>query len=384
MNLGDAEIKAIRSRFPVFGHRVYLNSCSQGALCDSVEAGIREYTETWHRDGSPWDVWTEKYHEARNVFAKFIGANPDQIAIVASASAAINSIASAVKFDRRPKVVLGEYEFPTMCHIWLAQQQRGARVEFVSGVSNRIPVESYSNAIDADTLIVPLTQVSFLNGNRSDVRAITEAAHAKGAMVMLDCYQDCGTRPIDVKKLGVDFLVSGTLKYLLGPPGLAFLYVANDLVQSLDPPITGWFAQADPFAFNSKIHQPAPTARRFEAGTPPIPNIYAAIPGVNLLMETGLGAIEEHIARLAGQLVRGAQSLGIQIKTAPDSVGPLIVLKCKDAPVLVDILARENIVVSNRADGLRVAFHLYNTPDDVDTVLSAFKENLKYFHRTDT
>jgi selenocysteine lyase/cysteine desulfurase len=379
MTFSDSEMKAIRSRFPVLKTKIYLNSCSQGALSNAVEAGIKEYVETWHESGSPWDVWTDKYEDARKVFADFIGARPEEVAVVASASAAINSIASALKFDRRSKVVMGEYEFPTMGQIWLAQKSRGAKVEFLNGVDNRIPVESYQRSIDGETLIVPLTHVSFVNGNRSDVPAITEAAHARGALVMLDGYQDCGTRPIEVKKMGVDFMVSGTLKYLLGPPGLAFLYVAEDLISSLDPPVTGWFAQSDPFAFNPKLHAPAPTAKRFEAGTPPIPNIYAAVAGIKLLSEIGLDRIGPHIGALAQRLIQGVKSLGIQTKTAGDGVGPLVVLKSKDAPGLVNVLAKENIVVSCRHDGLRVAFHLYNTVDDVDRVLRALKNNLNYF-----
>jgi len=379
MTFSDSETTAIRSRFKVFDTKTYLNSCSQGALSDAVESGLNEYIESWRKYGSPWETWTEKYEEARKVFADFISADDDEVAVVASASAGINSIASALEFSSRPKVIMGEFEFPTMGQIWLAQQRRGARVEFLSGIDNQISAETYAKAIDEDTLIVPLTQVSFVNGNRSDVVAIAQAAHAHGALVMLDSYQDCGTRPIDVHRLGVDFMVSGTLKYLLGPPGLAFLYVRHDLISKLDPPITGWFAQTDPFAFNPKLHSPSPAAKRFEAGTPPIPNIYAALAGIRLLAEAEPARIEAHVARLAGQLIAGAHELGIQTKTAADGKGPLVVLKAKDAASLVSVLAEENIVVSSRHDGLRVSFHLYNSYEDVDRVLAAFKDHLEYF-----
>jgi selenocysteine lyase/cysteine desulfurase len=379
MGLTVSEISKIRSRFPVFDRKTYLNSCSQGALSDAVEAGIREYIESWHELGSPWDLWTEKYEEARRLFAEFIGAAPEEIAVVASASAGINAVASALKFNERRKVVMGEYEFPTMGQIWLAQRARGAEVHFVEGADNRIPAESYYKAIDRQTLIVPLTQVSFVNGNRSDVESIVQAAHSKGALVMLDSYQDCGTRPISVKQLGVDFMVTGTLKYLLGPPGLAFLYVSRELAPALEPSVTGWFAQANPFEFNAKSHDPAPTAKRFEAGTPPIPNIYAASAGIRLLGQTGLDGIAAHVSALAQQLIRSVNDLGIEMKTAADSVGPLVVLKCKNAQSLVEVLSRENIVVSCRKDGLRVSFHLYNTADDVSRLLEALTHNRSYF-----
>src|SRR5262249_8565815 len=188
--------------------------------------------------------------------------------------------------------------------------------------------------------------------------------------------QDCGTRPINVKDLDVDIYVSGTLKYLLGPPGLAMMYVRPELTKRLAPTISGWFAQTNPFAFDVRNLDLSPTARRFEAGTPAIPNIYAAIKGVELLQEIGLREVAAQIAQLTAQFLKGARDLGIQTKTPSDSVGPLTVLKCKDSEALVAKLAAKGIVVSNRKDGLRVAFHVYNTSEDVAAVLEALKENL--------
>jgi selenocysteine lyase/cysteine desulfurase len=374
--LTTAQIAEIRSHFPVFREKVYLNSCSQGALSDAVLHGFRDYLESWDRDGSPWDLWVEEYEAARRAFADFLGAQPDEVAIVPSASAGINSIASALSFGERKKVVLGEFEFPTMGHIWLAQRSRGAEVQFVEPQGNRMPAEHYERVIDRRTLIVPVTGLCFLNGWRSEVAKIVSCAHAQGALVLLDDYQDCGTRPVDVKALGVDVYVAGTLKYLLGPPGLAMMYVRADLVEALSPTISGWFAQANPFAFDVKSLDLSPTARRFESGTPPIPNLYAAKRGIQLLQSIGLAEVAEHISRLTAALVRGAQDLGVQIKMPADSVGPLAVLKCKDSDALVSRLAAQQIVVSNRHDGLRIAFHVYNTMEDVAMVLDALKRNL--------
>jgi len=374
--LNSSEVKRLRSRFPIFQRKIYLNSCSQGALSDTVEAGLREYIDSWHEHGSPWEIWVEQYEAARAQFAAFIGATSDEVAIVPYASAGINSVASALTFDRRKKVVLGEFEFPTMGHIWLAQQKRGAHVEFVKAAGNQIPVEHYERAIDRDTLIVPVTGVCFMNGARSPVRDVVRLAHVGGALVMLDDYQDCGTRPVNVKALDVDFYVSGTLKYLLGPPGLAFLYVRKELVETLQPTITGWFAQANPFAFDVKTLDLSPTARRFEAGSPPVPNVYGAMKGMGLLQEVGLDKVAAQIAALVRELLDGARRLDIQAKTHPDSVGPLVVLQCKDAAALVTKLAAENIVCSSRHDGLRLSFHVYNTSDDVVAVLRVLEQNL--------
>jgi selenocysteine lyase/cysteine desulfurase len=372
--LSDSEIQAIRSRFRIFERKIYLNSCSQGALSDAVEASVLEHLRTWHEGGSPWDLWVQKYEEARGQFARFLGAETDEIAVVPSASAGINSIASALDFQQRKKVVLGEFEFPTMGHVWLAQQKRGAQLEYLAAQNERIPTESYAKAIDTNTAIVPVTHICFMNGFRSNVAEIARLAHAKGALVFMDDYQDCGTRPIDVKALDVDFYVSGTLKYLLGPSGVAFLYVRKSLISSLSPTISGWFAQRNPFAFDVKHLDLAPSARRFEAGTPPIPNIYAAMAGIGILQEIGLEQVAPQIRKLAQMLILGARELGIHVKTPADSVGPLVVLQSKNVEAVLARLAEENIIGSGRHDGLRISFHVHNNSEDVRAVLKVLEK----------
>jgi selenocysteine lyase/cysteine desulfurase len=223
-----------------------------------------------------------------------------------------------------------------------------------------------------------------MNGWRSEIRKIVDLAHARGALVMIDDYQDCGTRPVDVKDLDADIYVAGTLKYLLGPPGLAMMYVRPELTQTLAPTVSGWFAQTNPFAFDVKKLELSPTARRFEAGTPTIPNLYAAKQGIQLLQSIGLAEVAAHIAGLAAALVSGAREMGIELKTPIDSVGPLVVLRSKDADALVAKLAARDIVVSSRYDGLRIAFHVYNTTDDVEAVLRVLKQNLDLLVREGT
>jgi selenocysteine lyase/cysteine desulfurase len=374
--LTDSQILEIRSRFRIFQRKIYLNSCSQGVLSDAVEAGLEGYIASWHEQGSPWETWVDHYEAARAAFARFINASPDEVAIVTSASAGINSIASALGFRERNKVVMGEFEFPTMGHVWLAQRTRGAHIQFVSAEDNRIPSTSYEKMIDRNTLIVPLTHVCFKNGYRSEVSAITQMAHKNGALVMLDDYQDCGTRPVDVKAMDLDFYMTGTLKYLLGPPGLAFMYVRKELISSLVPTITGWFAQTNPFVFDPQHIDLSPSARRFESGSPSIPNVYAAMPGFQLLQEIGMENVAAHIRKLTQSLLNATLNLGIRAKTPADSAGPLVVLQSKDSNLLVEKLAENDIVASNRHDGLRIAFHVYNTMDDVKAVMEVLRKNV--------
>lgn len=374
--LTDKQVREIRSRFSIFKRKIYLNSCSQGPLSDAVEAGLEDFMASWHEQGSPWEMWVNRYEEARTAFAQFINASPDEVAIVTSVSAGINGVASALSFQERKNVVMGEFEFPTMGHVWLGQRVRGAEVHFVKAEGNRIPAANYATMVDRNTLIVPLTRVCFKNGFRSEVTAITQIAHRAGALVMLDDYQDCGTRPIDVKALDLDFFVTGTLKYLLGPPGLAFMYVRKELVSSLVPTVTGWFGQANPFAYDPQKFDLSSTARRFESGSPSVPNVYAALPGFQLLQEIGMENVAGHIKTLAQSLLSCALDLGIRAKTPADSVGPLVVLQSKDSNLLVQKLAESGIVASNRHDGLRISFHVYNTMDDVKAVAEVLKRNI--------
>ena len=341
-----------------------------------MQAGIEDYIASWHEQGSPWETWVARYEEARTAFAKFINASPDEVAIVTSASAGINGVASALNFRERKKVVMGEFEFPTMGHVWLAQRVRGAEVQFVKAEANCMPAASYEKMVDRYTLIVPLTHVCFKNGFRSEVSAVTQIAHRAGALVMLDDYQDCGTRPVDVNALELDFYVTGTLKYLLGPPGLAFMYVRKELISSLVPTVTGWFAQSNPFAFDPQHLDLSPTARRFESGSPSVPNVYAAVPGFQLLRQIGMENVAGHIKRLTQALLSCASDLGIRAKTPANSAGPLVVLQCKDSTLLVQKLAESDIVASNRHDGLRISFHVYNTLDDVKAVVEVLTKNI--------
>jgi len=374
--LTDKQIYEIRARFRIFQSKIYLNTCSQGALSGAVESGFGDFIESWHEQGSPWETWVERYEDARSAFAGFINASPDEIAIVTSVSAGINGIASALQFRERRKVVMGEFEFPTMGQVWLGQRIRGAEVQFAQAQGNSIPATAYEKLIDSNTLIVPLTHVCFKNGFRTHIGAITRRAHDAGALVMLDDYQDCGTRPIDVKAMNLDFYVTGTLKYLLGPPGIAFLYVRKELIPSLAPTVTGWFGQANPFAYNPQHFELAPTARRFESGSPSVPNVYGAVPGFQMLQEIGMAQVASHVEKLAQALLNRTRELGVIAKTPAGSVGPLVVLQCRDSAQLLQTLAQNGIVASSRFDGLRISFHVYNTLDDVDAVAEVLKRNI--------
>jgi selenocysteine lyase/cysteine desulfurase len=366
----------IRHRFPIFEQRVYINSCSQGALSDAVRAAYRQYLADWDEYGAPWEYWVERGEAARAAFAGLVNTDPDEIAVTTSLSAGVSALASGLRFARRSKVVLTDWEFPTIGQIWHAQEARGARVTHVPAAADgTIPLEHFDRTIDDDTLIVSITHVCYRNGAMVDVPAVVELAHSRGALVLLDSFQAVGSLPVDVRALDVDFLGAGVLKYLLGSAGLGFFYCRRDLVERVWPTQTGWFADENIFAMDHTDYSPAHTAARFQSGTPPVPAIYAGIAGIELMQEIGVAATRDHVNGLNAHLLDGLDELGATVVTprAADRRGALICVKSTDAKELVATLDRDGIVTSDRDGNLRISAHCYNSVEDVDTVLAALR-----------
>ncbi len=360
----------IRHRFPIFERLVYVNSCSQGALSDAVRESYEQYLRDWEEKGAPWEYWVEREEAARAAFARLVGAEPDEIAVTTSLSAGVSALASGLRYARRSKIVTTELEFPTVGQIWHAQESRGARVVHV-------PLDSFDQAIDDDTAVVSITHVSYRTGEMIDVKEVVRLAHERGALVLLDAYQSAGSVPLDVKELGVDFLAAGTVKYLLGSAGLAFFYCRRELFERAWPTATGWFADQDIFAMDIHDYSPAPTARRFQAGTPPIPSIYAGIAGIELIESIGIEETREHVLNLNEHLIAGIDELGGTVVTPRKRKrhGALICVKSTDVDELVAALGRRGIVTSERDGNVRISPHAYNSLEDIDLVLEALAAN---------
>ena len=369
----------IRHRFPVFGQRVYINSCSQGALSDSVREAYGRYLADWDEYGAPWEYWVEQLEAVRGTVARLINADEDEVAITTSVSAGVSALASGLRpGEGRDKVVVSDFEFPTIGQIWHAQERRGVRVEHVPAEADgTIPLERFEAAIDEQTALVAVTHVCFRNGSRLDVEAVARIAHERGALVLVDAYQTVGSLPVDVLALGCDFLAAGVLKYLLGSAGLGFFFCRRALVQEVEPSATGWFADRDIFEMDIHDYSPAPTARRFEAGTPPVPPIYAAIAGIELMQEIGIAETEAHVRELNALLHDGLEELGTRAVTprSSEQSGALVCIPSTDVNGLVAALAAEDVVTSSRDDNLRISAHCYNTADDIHAVLDVLARN---------
>ncbi len=369
----DVSGEQFRAQFPALEHTAYFASCSQGALSGTLTSAITELQASLLDGSDPWPGWLERVEQARCAFAALIGAHPGEIAIVSCASEGAYQVASGFDWAPGQSIVTTELEFPSIAHVWLAQRPAGARVRYAESVDGFTTVEGYAQVIDDSTRLVSIPLITYRHGQRLPAAQIVALARQRGAQVFIDAYQGAGVEPIDVTALDCDYLVSGALKYLLGIPGLAFLYVRAGTARDLDPSLTGWFARADPFSFNPRELDFAATARRYQTGTPPVTAAYGALAGLQVLSRVEPAAVAAHVSALTGYLHTELAGRGERLASpaAAESRGPQVALRDPEPERLAAYLADRRVITSPRADLLRLAVHYYTNTADVDTVVQA-------------
>jgi selenocysteine lyase/cysteine desulfurase len=349
-----------------------MNNCSQAPQVDSTRAAAERYLDSWNSAGMDWDAWMHEVQLAKAEFAELIGANAEDIAMFSSVSEATSAVASAIEFSgKRSTVLVSEAEFPTVAHVWLAQERRGAKIAWAPVRDGMIDPAEYDSRVDENTAVVSACHAYYQNGFIQDIGRIAARARSCGALSYIDAYQSLGAVPVDVSALGLDFLASGNLKFLMGIPGVAFLYVRPGLVESLRPTVTGWFGRANPFAFEPKTLDWAPTASRFDTGTPPIANAYVSRAGMEIINTIGPAKIRAWHQQLAQRLIDGGRERGLVLHGTTDvsRKSAVTAFVVRDSHAVEAAMRAAGVLPSARGDVIRLAPHFYSTMDDVDTAL---------------
>lgn len=375
------ELLAYRDEFPILQRKTYLNSCSLGALSQRSIAGMARYLEMWNEWGAHawYEIWLGEIAKARQKFATLIGAQLHEVAIAPSVSAAVSSIATALDYSERNKVVLADMDFPTLAYQWLVKGSLGVECRFVKS-PDRIytPPELFESEVDEKTALVATSRVFFTSGYIQDVRAVADIAHKNGAYVLIDDYQGTGQIPINVNAMDIDFLVTGTLKWLMGGPGLSFVYIREGLLPQLQPTVTGWFGHREQFKFKTQEFEFRPEATRVEMGTPAVPTIYTANGGLDMVLEISAERICERSRYLTNDLIAQAREHGwnVHAPQEPERRSSIMMLELERPEEIVKALVDRNIITDSRPGLLRISPYFYNTIEENALVIDAIAEIL--------
>jgi selenocysteine lyase/cysteine desulfurase len=342
---------------------------------------LHTFMDTWNEWGAHawYEIWLGEIAQVRQKFAALIGAQLHEVAIAPNVSTALSTIATALDYTRRPSIVMAEMDFPTLSYQWLVKERQGVVCRFVES-PDRVytPPELFERAVDETTALVATSRVFYTSGYIQDVRAVARIAHRNGAYLLVDDYQGTGQIPLDVVAQEIDFLVTGTLKWLLGGPGLALVYIREGLLPQVRPTVAGWFGHRDQFEFKTREFEFRPDATRIEMGTPAVPTIYTANGGLEIVLEIGAQTICERTRYLTNDLIARAHERGWRVRAPlePEQRSSVVMLEFERPEEIVEELLRRDIVTDRRPGLVRVSPYFYNTSEENERVIAAIDEIL--------
>ena len=375
------ELLTYRAEFPILQRKTYLNSCSLGALSERSIRGMAQFMETWNEWGAHawYEIWLGEIAQARQKFATIIGAQLHEVAIAPSVSVALSSVASAIDYTERNKVVMADMDFPTVPYQWLVKERVGVESRFVESPDHiYVDPELFDAEVDGKTALVATSRVYYTSGYIQDIRAVADIAHKHGAYILVDDYQGTGQIPMNVVAQDVDILVTGALKWLMGGPGLAFVYIREGLLPTLQPTIAGWFGHREQFAFKTREFVFHDDARRIELGTPAMAAVYAANGGLDIVQEVSVESICERTRYLTNDLIARAREHGWTVRAPqePERRSSIVMLELERPEEIVSELVAHNIIVDSRPGLLRISPYFYNTVEENAIVVDAIAEIL--------
>jgi selenocysteine lyase/cysteine desulfurase len=368
---GPSDLLAWRAEFPAVERTTFLGTHTLGPASRRGRAAAEHFLDVWGSKASAETVWFEdiipEMRRLESLYAHLIGADDDEIALTPSVTTGLASLASCLDFSgARNEIVISRNEFPTDQLVWQAAARRGGRVVWVEGRE----APDFAAAMTNKTAVAEASRVSYLDGLMMDAHGFVEAAQAAGAFSIIDDFHGSGVVPLDVHDLGCDALVCGPYKYLLGTAGIAFVYVRHGLIASLEPSITGWFAQRDFFAFDGTRLDPPDTAQRLALGTPSGLSVFVAAAGLEIIHEVGVERIRQRSLELTQYTIERAATAGLTVRTPSQAArrGALVAIEVPDSKEVLSKLLAQRIIVDERHGALRVCPGFYSSEDDIDAL----------------
>src|SRR5580698_2433916 len=374
--MDEAALLSTREEFPTLAKGVHLISHSLGAMPRAAKASAGLFLEEWENDSiNAWHKWLPAVRSLSDVIAGVLGVAPGTVVILPNVSIVQAVVASCFAFDgkgpfgNRNKIVYDELNFSTVHYVWREQARRGADVVVIPSKDGiHAPIEALLDAIDEKTLLVPISHVLFRSSGMYDAKRVIDRAHEKGALVLLDCYQSAGTVPLKLKEWNCDLACGGSVKWACGGPGAAYLYVRPDVLAKLRPMSTGWFSHAEPFAFDMGPMRYASDVWRMIGGTMPVPAVYTARAGWEMLERVGVEAVRAKSLRQTKLLRSQVEARGFTVNTpaSDDARGGTICFDFAGAEAVSrELSARKYFHDYRPRCGLRLSPHYYTTDDEL-------------------
>jgi selenocysteine lyase/cysteine desulfurase len=368
-------ISDIRKNFPVTRSKVFLNHAAYSPLPKPVVNIMREYNDELSR----FEIDEVKYGLGKEDFARLVGAEEKEVALVQNTSTGLNIVANVLECPKGANVVTTDMEYPSVVYPWL-NKKLGVEVRYVKNEEGKIPLASIEKNVDDQTIALAISHVEYVNGFKHDLKNLSQVAHENGAFLIVDAIQSLGVIPVDVDRMSVDFLTASCYKWLLGPAGAGYLYVRKELIERFDPPFIGW-GSVDPEVFETiqfwdiRKLQLSNTASRFEIGSPSFVGHVGARAAIRLLLEVGIENIRKRILGLTELLMDSIENLGYQLTSPrePQHRSGIVHFLIEDAKKKAEKLKNKNIIVSARSNGLRISPHFYNTEEEIELLIKELK-----------
>ncbi|MEX0645347.1 MAG: aminotransferase class V-fold PLP-dependent enzyme, partial [Parvularculaceae bacterium] len=340
------------------------------------DAALEEgYASPWNAgDGKTWGHWFAALQRFRENLAPLIGAEPDDICPQTNISGALTKIVFALpERARRRKIVLSEDDFPTVGFVLAQARRLGYELVFLPGGARLADIAAWSPAFHDDVQLVLATHVFSNSSVCAPVAEIAERARQRGVFSIIDIGQSAGAVPVDLKGWRADFAVGTSVKYLCGGPGAAFLWTEEETAARCLPLDVGWFSHEAPFEMDIRAFRYAAGATRFMGGTPSVAPFAAAAAGARILADAGIEAIHAHNQRLIGRLIAALPQGALRSHGKEGERGCSALVAVTDVAAASRALAEAGFIHDERLNAIRVSAHLYNTDEDVDSLLAALE-----------
>ncbi len=378
MIFSKSEHEEIRRNFPITKKYIYFDNAGVAPISlpamKIVNTIAKDICDVGYLKLECWYLETEK---ARKDAAALINSSPDEIAFVKNTSHGLSLVAGGINWRSDDEIIIADQEFPANVYPWQNLKRQGVKVITVSSRKGRLLVDYFAKAVTSKTKLISISSVEYATGFRNDIAAIGRICQKKGILFCVDAIQSLGAIPIDVKKNKIDFLAADGHKWLVAPEGIGIFFCRRSLIKKLNPVLIGWKTVKNASNYHKINFQLKQDASRFEEGSQNLIGVHALRASIRLLRSIGIERIEQWNLHLTDLLLKGLKGQGGRIlnSTMPQDRSSIISFttgnKAKDR-ALVNHLIKNKIIVSLRADGIRLSPHLYNTPDEIAKFFRVF------------